>query len=262
MVSIEPEVTLADAKQNVSLLAMASTAIDRASTEIRNANIAVAFAKINGLVLENNARFSFNKTVGKRSVENGYQVALGYVSGQLVDVVGGGVCQVSTTLYSAALCAGMTITSRTPHSMPVSYISLGQDATVNDMRGHEIDLAFTNKTGGRVYITAGIEPTPSGRKQCVVRFFGQAMPDNATYKLESTIVEKLEIPEDIIKKDKDAKYVTYEDQKHKVSSGSEGYVVKTYLQYCKNGVVQSQTLISTDTYRARAAVYYVGVTPR
>ena len=114
----------------------------------------------------------------------------------------------------------------------------------------------------RSYITAGIEPTPSGRKQCVVRFFGQAMPDNATYKLESTIVEKLEIPEDIIKKDKDAKYVTYEDQKHKVSSGSEGYVVKTYLQYCKNGVVQSQTLISTDTYRARAAVYYVGVTPR
>ena len=262
LVSIEPEVTLADAKQNVSLLAMASTAIDRASTEIRNANIAVAFAKINGLVLENNARFSFNKTVGKRSVENGYQVALGYVSGQLVDVVGGGVCQVRTTLYSAALCAGMAITSRTPHSMPVSYISLGQDATVNDMRGHEIDLAFTNKTGGRVYITAGIEPTPSGRKQCVVRFFGQAMPDNATYKLESTIVEKLEIPEDIIKKDKDAKYVTYEDQKHKVSSGSEGYVVKTYLQYCKNGVVQSQTLISTDTYRARAAVYYVGVTPR
>lgn len=171
LVSIEPEVTLADAKQNVSLLAMASTAIDRASTEIRNANIAVAFAKINGLVLENNARFSFNKTVGKRSVENGYQVALGYVSGQLVDVVGGGVCQVSTTLYSAALCAGMAITSRTPHSMPVSYISLGQDATVNDMRGHEIDLAFTNKTGGRVYITAGIEPTPSGRKQCVVRFF-------------------------------------------------------------------------------------------
>ena len=115
--------TLADAKQNVSLLAMTSTAIDRASTEIRNANIAVAFAKINGLVLENNARFSFNKTVGKRSVENGYQVALGYVSGQLVDVVGGGVCQVSTTLYSAALCAGMTITSRTPHSMPVCIFS-------------------------------------------------------------------------------------------------------------------------------------------
>ena len=150
LVSIEPEVTMADAKQSVSLLAMASTAIDRASTEIRNANIAVAFAKINGLVLENNARFSFNKTVGKRSVENGYQVALGYVSGQLVDVVGGGVCQVSTTLYSAALCAGMTITSRTPHSMPVSYISLGQDATVNDMRGHEIDLAFTNKAGGYI----------------------------------------------------------------------------------------------------------------
>ena len=65
---MDPEVTLADENQNVALLAMAATAIDRASTEIRNANIAVAFAKINGLVLENNARFSFNKTVGKRSV--------------------------------------------------------------------------------------------------------------------------------------------------------------------------------------------------
>ena len=140
----------------------------------------------------------------------------------------------------------------------------GGDPVKGEMAAEESEDEITSVLRGAdmVYITAGIEPTPSGRKQCVVRFFGQAMPDNATYKLESTIVEKLEIPEDIIKKDKDAKYVTYEDQKHKVSSGSEGYVVKTYLQYCKNGVVQSQTLISTDTYRARAAVYYVGVTPR
>ena len=262
LIAIEPSVTLSDIKQSVSLLSTATTAIDRASTEARNANIAVAFSKINGIVLENNAGFSFNKTVGKRTTENGYQTALGYISGQLTEVIGGGVCQVSTTLYSAALCAGMTITSRTPHSVPVSYISLGQDATVNDMRGHEIDLTFTNKTGSKVYITAGIEENASGRKQCVVRFFGQALPDQATYKLESTIVETLEIPEDVIKKDTEAKYVKYEDQKHKVSSGSQGYVVKTYLQYCQDGVVQSQTLVSTDTYRARSAVYYVGVTPR
>jgi hypothetical protein len=262
LIAIEPSVTLSDIKQSVSLLSTATTAIDRASTEARNANIAVAFSKINGIVLENNAGFSFNKTVGKRTTENGYQTALGYISGQLTEVIGGGVCQVSTTLYSAALCAGMTITSRTPHSVPVSYISLGQDATVNDMRGHEIDLTFTNKTGSKVYITAGIEENASGRKQCVVRFFGQALPGHATYKLESTIVETLEIPEDVIKKDTEAKYVKYEDQKHKVSSGSQGYVVKTYLQYCQDGVVQSQTLVSTDTYRARSAVYYVGVTPR
>ena len=147
-------------------------------------------------------------------------------------------------------------------------LTRGQGAGGDPVKGEkaaeesEDEITSVLRGADMVYITAGIEPTPSGRKQCVVRFFGQAMPDNATYKLESTIVEKLEIPEDIIKKDKDAKYVTYEDQKHKVSSGSEGYVVKTYLQYCKNGVVQSQTLISTDTYRARAAVYYVGVTPR
>ena len=147
-------------------------------------------------------------------------------------------------------------------------LTRGQGAGGDPVKGEkaaeesEDEITSVLRGADMVYITAGIEPTPSGRKQCVVRFFGQAMPDNATYKLESTIVEKLEIPEDIIKKDKDAKYVTYEDQKHKVSSGSEGYVVKTYLQYCKNGVVQSQTLISTDTYRARAAVYYVGVAPR
>lgn len=259
---IAPSVTVEMLEDSYALLSEAITAVDRHSTKERNENIALAYSFINGMTLENGDRFSFNKVVGKRSLINGFKNALGYVSGELVDVIGGGVCQASTTVYSAAVCAGMTITERTAHSVPVSYISLGQDATVNDMRGHEIDLKFTNETGGTIYITAGLETNASGRLQSAVRFFGQQLPEDQYYRLESVITEVLPIPEDVIRKDKDAKYVVYDDQTYKASEGAEGQVVETYLQLYQDGQLLQSERISKDTYKARAAVYYVGVTLR
>lgn len=261
LIEIAPEIDLEEVKKSVSLLAEATTAIDKHSTPERNENIALAFSVLSGQVLENGDRLSFNRIVGKRTLENGYKTALGYVSGELTETIGGGVCQASTTLYSAAVCAGMTIKERTPHYIPVSYISLGQDATVNDMRGHEIDLCFANETGGTVYITCGIVESASGRLQSAVYFYGQQPQDGAYRKLESVIVETLPIPEDVIRKDKEAKYVKYTNEKHKVSSGAEGYKVETYLLLCSaEGSVLERKLISKDTYRARGAIYYVGVT--
>ncbi|MBQ7455570.1 MAG: VanW family protein [Clostridia bacterium] len=262
LIPIAPAVTLEQARSTVSLLSTGTTAIDKHSTDDRNANIELAFSRINGMVLENGDTFRFNSVVGKRSEKNGFKVALGYLFGELVDTVGGGVCQASTTIYSAALCAGMTIKSRTAHSIPVSYISLGQDATVNDAKGHEIDLVFTNETGGTVYITCGVEKNASGRLECVARFYGQALPDGAYYRLESVITEVLEPPEDEIRADKDGKYVKYTNQKYKYSSASEGYVVTTYLQKCIKGEVVEEKALKPDTYKARPAIYYVGVTER
>lgn len=258
-----PGVTRAALEKSVALISTATTAIDKSSTAARNDNIRLAFSLINGTVLNNGDKFSFNRITKKRSVSNGYKTALGYTSGELAEVVGGGVCQCSSTVYLAAVCAGMTVTSRTPHSMPVSYISMGQDATVNDMRGHEIDLAFTNNTGAPVYITAKVEKNSTGRLQCVVRIYGQSMGEDVFYRLTSTETTTIPAPlEDIIRKDTQAKYVTYTTEKYKLSSAREGHVVETRLQRVENGAVTQETLISTDTYKEKAAIYYVGVTER
>lgn len=258
-----PSVTEEALMKSVSLLATGKNAIDKYSTKDRNENIALAFSKINGVILKNGDTFSFNKVVGNRKLETGYKPALGYVSGELVEVVGGGVCQASTTLYSAALCAGLTIKERTPHSMPVSYIELGQDAAVNYMRGHMIDLKFKNETGSPVYITAAIEENAMGRLMSVVRIFGQALEDDIHYRVESVETELLPIPEEVVVRvDKEGKYVKYSDQTYHYSKGSEGHVVETYLQKLRGSTVIEQKLISKDTYKAQPKIDYIGASER
>ena len=260
---IQPEVTQEMLRENVKLLATGKNAIDKYSTPERTDNIRLAFSKINGYILENGKTFSFNKVVGNRKLENGYKSALGYVSGELVEVVGGGVCQASTTLYSAALRAGLTITEREPHSMPVSYIELGQDATVNYMRGHMIDLKFKNETGYPIYITAAVEENASGRLMSVVRIYGHALEDGVYYLVESNEIETLPIPEQpIVRVDETGKYVKYKDKTYHYSKGSEGHVVETYRLKMRDSVVVEKVLISTDTYKAQPKIDYIGAEER
>jgi vancomycin resistance protein YoaR len=122
-----------------------------AKKENRSHNVALAARKINGVVLAPGDEFSYNDVVGRRTVANGFLNAPVYENGKSVDGIGGGVCQVSTTLYSAALYADMGIVSRTNHSLPVSYAPLGQDATVAD---GAIDFKFKNTTDYPVKIAA------------------------------------------------------------------------------------------------------------
>ena len=261
--SIAPSVTAETLRQSVTLLAEGKNAIDKHSTAERTDNIRLAMSKINGYILESGKTFSFNKVVGNRNLENGYKSALGYVSGEMVEVIGGGVCQVSTTLYSAALCAGLKITEREPHSMPVSYIELGQDATVNYMRGHMIDLKFKNETGYPIYITAGVEENASGRLMSVVRIYGRALEDGVYYRVESKETEVLPIPENVVVRvDKEGKYVKYSDQTYHYSKGSEGHVVETYLLKMRGTTVIERVLISTDTYKAQPKIDYIGAQQR
>jgi len=260
---VEPSVSETDLRNGVTLLAEGKNAIDKSSTEERNENIRLSLSKFNGYVLNDGATFSFNDIVGARTEKNGYKPALGYVSGELVQVIGGGVCQASTTLYSAALRAGMTIVERTPHSMPVSYIELGQDAAVNYVRGHMIDLKFKNETGSPIYITAAIETSESGRMISVVRFFGKSHEDGVHYKVDSVEVERLPIPEKpVVRKDRDGEYVKYTDQTYTYSKGSEGHVVSTYLRKYSGAMLLEETLVSTDTYNAQPVIQYVGITIR
>ena len=120
------------------------------STDERAHNIKLCSSKINGTVLECGEEFSFNKTVGKRTEKNGYKRAKIIVDGKFVDGVGGGVCQVSTTLYNAVILAGLTVSESYPHSLGVSYVSPSFDAMVSSSS----DLRFINDTNGPLLIKA------------------------------------------------------------------------------------------------------------
>ncbi len=121
------------------------------STSNRKANIARAASLINGKVLAPGEVFSFNDTVGRRTTENGFYLGKEYINGKSVDGIGGGTCQVSSTLYSAVLYADMNIVERLNHMMSVGYIPLGQDATVSDTG---VDFKFRNSTDYPVKISA------------------------------------------------------------------------------------------------------------
>ena len=115
----------------------------------RVSNIALAGGKISGCVLMPGQQFSFNGRVGARTAENGFREAKIIEDGRFVYGVGGGVCQVSTTLYNAALLAGLKVTEYHPHSLAVSYVSPSRDAMVS---GDYSDLKFLNASDCPVYI--------------------------------------------------------------------------------------------------------------
>ena len=103
-------------------------------------NIAIAAELISGITVQPYGEFSFNQTVGKRTEEAGFQQAKIIVNGEYVLGTGGGVCQVSTTLYNAALKSGLTVTEFHPHSLQVSYVPPSRDAMVST----QSDLCFIN----------------------------------------------------------------------------------------------------------------------
>lgn len=115
----------------------------------RAKNIALATSRINGTVLMPGEEMSASDGMGERSEENGYRPAGTYLNGEVVDGVGGGVCQVSTTLYNTVLNAELEVTERSPHSMTVSYVPAAQDAAIAS--GYK-DLKFKNNTDAPIYI--------------------------------------------------------------------------------------------------------------
>lgn len=148
----EPDITAETLNEKLfnATLATYSTSYS-GSPSNRCANVARAASLINGTVIAPGATFSFNDTVGQRTKENGFLTAKEYIGGKSVDGIGGGTCQVSSTLYSAVLYADMQIVERLNHMMTVGYIPLGQDATVSD---GGVDFKFQNSSNHPVKISA------------------------------------------------------------------------------------------------------------
>lgn len=127
-----------------------TTLYDKEQTRIENINLAIS--KLNGVAIENGTEFSFNNTIGPMDGSNGFKKATGFDSkGRKIKISGGGICQISSTLYNSALIAGFEITERHPHSRRVYYVPKDKDATI--FYG-SLDLKFINNSGSKVRIDA------------------------------------------------------------------------------------------------------------
>lgn len=125
------------------------TSYYRSSDETRTANLKAAVGKLNNIKIPDDAVFSFNQTVGKRTITAGYKTAKVINGGEFVDGLGGGVCQVSSTLFECVLRANVEIVYRTNHSLEIGYVPLGGDATV---QWNSKDFKFKNNLGCDVRI--------------------------------------------------------------------------------------------------------------
>ena len=261
---IEPAVRKADLMKRYSLRSSATTKIHTSSDENRNSNIRHALVDfVNGYRVEPGQTFSFNKVVGMRTAARGFLPADEIVSGEMVEGYGGGVCQASTTIYQAAVCAGLQIVTRQPHSEKVRYAELGLDATVYLSKDRNKDFVFKNNTDSDIWIFATVEKDPEekgkNRLRTRVDIYGEDMGD-VWYRMESVVAEIIEEPAPEYRKDKKSQYVNYQDEEpYLYSEGRPGYKVDVWLVNTRNG---QRTLLYTDEYSAKAAVYYTGVKSR
>lgn len=149
----------------------------------RVSNIRLAGSCLNGVLLKSGEFFSFNRQVGPRLGSDGYKPAPVIVDGELLPGIGGGVCQVSTTLYNAVLLAGLDVMTRSPHSLPIAYVPLGRDAAV---AYDYMDLVFRNNSPYGLLISVKVDSD-----RLTVRIFSDA-PLDRFIELDSKIVKVLE----------------------------------------------------------------------
>ena len=150
----------------------AYTSYYRSSDETRTANLKAAVSKLNNIKIPDDAVFSFNQTVGKRTVTAGYETAKVINGGEFVDGLGGGVCQVSSTLFECVLRANVEIVYRTNHSLEIGYVPLGGDATV---QWNSKDFKFKNNLGCDVRIKMTCE---GGKLTCKLYGKKNVKPNN------------------------------------------------------------------------------------
>lgn len=176
-----PELTKEEIEGTLFQDVLGTYKASQSSSSNRATNLALASAAVNGVIVKPGETFSFNETVGKRTEEKGYKPAGAYVNGQSVNEVGGGICQVSSSLYYCALLADLEIVERTCHIYPSSYVPIGLDATVS--WGY-LDFKFRNNTDYPIRIEASAKGGTVN-----VTFYGT---DDKSYyvKLESEILEK------------------------------------------------------------------------
>lgn len=219
------------------------------SDSSRSANVRNASGKVNGTLLFPGEEFSTLAVIAPFTTDNGYYPAGSYIAGKVVDSVGGGICQVSTTLYNAVLLSELEITYRTNHAMAVTYVNVGMDATVSEDSG--IDFKFRNNTDYPIYIESYTTPN----KQITMTIYGvETRPEGHQVSYESTIVSVTQPGPEVIYADA-SQPVGYID----VQPPHTGYVADVFRIITEDGVVVSREQISHDTYKMTSRSATVGI---
>ena len=257
--TVQAPVTRAYLESQIVQLSTYETAIGATSDPGRFINIEVGTRKFDKLIIRSGESVSFNKVAGKRTYANGYADAPELAYGDYRTGVGGGICQVSSTLYNAVVGAGLEVKTRYQHSLASNYVPLGLDATVQDDR---LDFVFKNTTNADIFISTDYYKK-KGYWYTKFTIHGRPDPNGYSYKLDSRVVEEIPVPEPTYIPDKNAEYVVYEDETQQISNGHKGYVVDVYLVTMDSkGLEVSREKKYTDTYKAAVPKVYVGVTPR
>jgi len=218
-----------------------------ASNVNRTTNLRLACEKINGTVLLSGETFSYNKTLGERTIAAGYKEAAIYSAGQVVDGLGGGICQISSTLYNAVVMANLEIVERRNHQFVTSYLPAGRDATV--VYG-VTDFQFKNTRKYPVRLTAGVQ-----NGIATIEVFGIKEDEEYTITFETRTVGTTPFSTKYIEDnslDEGTEVVT--------QKGANGIQTETYIVKSLNGKI-TRELLSKDTYTPMQRIVKKGTKP-
>ncbi len=239
--AVEPEIDQSAAKNLYKEISRYVT--NTTANSNRNTNVQLAAEAVNGVVLKPGEEFSFNAVVGQRTEERGFKSAAAYNNGEVVQEIGGGICQVSSTLYNAVAVSGLQVTSRRSHTFEPSYVTPGQDATVS---WGAPDFCFVNNSKTAI----GIRATYKDRVVTVSIYGIPILEEGVTYTLESKKVAEVDPPEPKYEEDQ----TLQPDEEIVVTDPSYGSKWETKLIVKKDGVVVSEEVDHTSTYKGHAAV--------
>lgn len=238
-------ITRAQLEKENTLLASYTTETTKSNS--RNTNIKLCSEAFNGYVVAPGEEFSINTVTGPRTTAKGYKNAGSIQNGILINEPGGGVCQVSTTLFNAVVRAGMEITERWGHSWPSDYVKIGMDAAIDYPAK---DFKFRNTSDAPIYLVTHFED----RKLTVEVYGKPVLEDGMTIELRSTTDST--IP-------RGADKMVYDDtlapgETKQVRKGRDGKKSTTYIQYVKDGKVTEEKVLFTTTYPAIRAIINYG----
>ncbi len=241
--TVAPEISAEQAKANFKRLGTFTTTTTANSN--RNENIRIASSTLNGVIVQPGQEFSFNLTTGNRTTEKGYKPAGAYQNGVFVEEPGGGVCQVSSTLYNAVVFSGLETTERHAHTYEPSYVTPGEDAMVS-YDGHSgPDMKFVNNSKTAV----GIRTSFSDRKLTISIYGNPILEEGVTLSMESKKTKELDPPPPTYEEDP---YLELDVEEEAVKA-IPGSVWVTNLVTKKNGAVVSDELFHTSTYTGKPA---------
>ncbi|MFS0724518.1 VanW family protein [Paenibacillus sp. 1P07SE] len=233
---LQPELTLEKLRaQGVERRISSHTTDYSASPAGRAFNVEATARTLQNWELAPGEIFDYGQVIAAAEQQYGFREAPVILNGEFVPGVGGGICQVSSTLYQAALMAGLAIVERRNHSLPVSYMPLGQDATFAE---GAINFRFRNTTGKHLVIR-----TETKDRKLTVKLFG-TLPTGTQYEIHSRIVQTIDPPVVEVASVKAAP-----GRPVQLNEGKPGYVVETYRTKLQDGKEISRERISRDTYK-------------